>query len=374
MQESELLSIRREIDSIDDSIIELISRRYALVDRAVQIKQEHKLDLFSKEREKHLIEHFKELALKYSLPHDMLDDILKRLLKQSYVQGAASSYPCAATAGDKIVIVGGRGGMGSFFAHYFKISGYNVQILEKDDWDQVDTIVAKALCVIVSVPIDITCEVIKRLCPYLDGKTVLCDLTSVKGAVTKIMKEHYAGPSISLHPMFGPDTKSFLKQVVVNVPVNMADKCEFMTEQMRLFGAIVCTYSAEEHDEAMSIIQALRHFTTYCYGVFLSSVNANIKQILDLSSPIYRLELSMVGRLFAQDPLLYGDIIMSSKNNARLISQYTCALNRELEVVAKGDIETFVRRFNEAKDYFGDYADMFLKESAMLLSRYQELR
>ena len=42
--------------------------------------------------------------------------------------------------------------------------------------------------------------------------------------------------------------------------------------------------------------------------------------------------------------------------------------------MAKGDIETFVRRFNEAKDYFGDYADMFLKESAMLLSRYQELR
>ncbi|MDI8296325.1 hypothetical protein MJI53_23840, partial [Salmonella enterica subsp. enterica serovar Anatum] len=40
--------------------------------------------------------------------------------------------------------------------------------------------------------------------------------------------------------------------------------------------------------------------------------NVQLEQLLALSSPIYRLELAMVGRLFAQDPQLYADIIMSS--------------------------------------------------------------
>ena len=45
--------------------------------------------------------------------------------------------------------------------------------------------------------------------------------------------------------------------------------------------------------------------------------NVQLEQLLALSSPIYRLELAMVGRLFAQDPQLYADIIMSSENNRR---------------------------------------------------------
>lgn len=45
--------------------------------------------------------------------------------------------------------------------------------------------------------------------------------------------------------------------------------------------------------------------------------NVRLEQLLALSSPIYRLELAMVGRLFARDPQLYADIIMSSENNPR---------------------------------------------------------
>lgn len=51
----------------------------------------------------------------------------------------------------------------------------------------------------------------------------------------------------------------------------------------------------------MTLIQALRHFTSFAYGLHLSRENPNIDKLLKLSSPIYRLELAMVGRLFGQD-------------------------------------------------------------------------
>ena len=47
----------------------------------------------------------------------------------------------------------------------------------------------------------------------------------------------------------------------------------------------------------MTFIQALRHFATFAYGWHLSREQANIDRLFALSSPIYRLELAMVGRL-----------------------------------------------------------------------------
>ena len=50
----------------------------------------------------------------------------------------------------------------------------------------------------------------------------------------------------------------------------------------------------------MRYIQALRHFTTFAYGRYLAKENVDLAQLLSLSSPIYRLELVMIGRLFAR--------------------------------------------------------------------------
>ncbi len=94
-------------------------------------------------------------------------------------------------------------------------------------------------------------------------------------------------------------------------------------------GARGCTASAPlEHDQNMAFIQALRHFATFAYGLHLAEENVRLEQLLALSSPIYRLELAMVGRLFAQDPQLYADIIMSSENNLALIKRSLPAFRR----------------------------------------------
>mgnify|MGYP000025438703 FL=1 len=82
----------------------------------------------------------------------------------------------------------------------------------------------------------------------------------------------------------------------------------------------------------------------------------------------------MVGRLFAQDPHLYADIIMSSQDNADLIKDYVSSLKSELDIVLSQDKEEFIKRFYFARSYFGDYAQSFLKESAKLLAKMQDDR
>ncbi len=174
--------------------------------------------------------------------------------------------------------------------------------------------------------------------------------------------------------MFGPDVKSLVKQVIVTVPARNREASQYLVDQMALWGAKIVECDADEHDRSMSIIQALRHFTTYCYGTFLASLNPDLKQLLELSSPIYRMELMMVGRLFAQDPRLYADIIMSSETNLKLLTGYVESLKPELDCVLKLDMQTFTERFLKAREYFGEYSDIFLKDSGRLLAKMQDER
>ncbi|MGN0909278.1 MAG: bifunctional chorismate mutase/prephenate dehydrogenase [Succinivibrio sp.] len=371
---STLENIRGSIDETDSEIIRLLARRQALVREASDIKAQSGLPAWTREREDYLFKSREEMAVKAGLPKGLASDIVRRILRESYGSSGRGSYPCLAPKPCKVVIIGGNGGMGRIFSQYFESSGYTVASFGHRGWDKAQEYFKDAGIVMVTVPIDITEDVIVRAAQYLTPEMILCDLTSVKGPVVKAMLAHHKGPVIGLHPMFGPDVPNLVKQVIVSCSARDPEKTGFLKRQFSLWGANVVECDPREHDDAMGIIQALRHFTTYAYGVFLSKIHPDLRQVMALSSPIYRLELMMVGRLFAQDPRLYADIIMSSDRNLSLISQYVEALKPELDAVLARDSAAFTRRFLEARGYFGDLAGDFLRQSASILAKLQDER
>jgi chorismate mutase/prephenate dehydrogenase len=234
--------------------------------------------------------------------------------------------------------------MGRLFEKMLTLSGYQVRILEKEDWARAPELMKDAGMVIVSVPIHVTEQIIEKL-PPLPEDCILVDLASVKNGPLQAMLAAHTGPVLGLHPMFGPDSGSLAKQVVVYCDGRQPEAYQWFLEQIQVWGARLHRISAVEHDQNMAFIQALRHFATFAYGLHLAEENVQLEQLLALSSPIYRLELAMVGRLFAQDPQLYADIIMSSENNLALIKRYyqrfgeaiTCwsmAINRRLSTAS----------------------------------------
>ncbi len=122
----------------------------------------------------------------------------------------------------------------------------------------------------------------------------------------------------------------------------------------------------------MSIIQALRHFETFVYGCHLRAENVDLETVLQFSSPIYRLELGMVGRLFAQNPNLYADIIFSSKEGHALASRYHKRFGEAVDLLEKGDVESFSKQFLQVQEWFGDLGSRFLKESSFMLEKVYE--
>lgn len=287
---------------------------------------------------------------------------------------APEAGPARAAHERPVVIIGGRGGMGRQLEREFVACGLAVRILGRRDWDRAAEILKGAGTVIVSVPIDVTEAVIGRLAGLLPADALLCDVTSVKAGPVAAMLAAHPGPVAGLHPMYGPDVEGFAGQVVVHTPGRDPEAARPLLDLIRARGARVVECSAEDHDRAMSIIQALRHFTTYAYGVFLEEVHPDLATVLALSSPIYRLELEMVGRLFAQDPRLYADIILANPRNARLIRRYVESLAPELEMIEAGDRDEFVRRFGRVREWFGDLAPAFMAESGRMLNLIQAER
>ncbi|CAK1845057.1 fused chorismate mutase/prephenate dehydrogenase [Vibrio crassostreae] len=364
----ELNELRDQIDAVDKQMLDLLAQRLALVEKVGEVKSEHGLPIYVPEREAAMLASRRQEAEKIGVPAQLIEDILRRTMRESYASEKDSGFKCLNPELRSVVIVGGNGQLGGLFGRMFKLSGYEVKILGSQDWDKADEILDNAGLVVVTVPIHLTEGVIAKL-GNLPSDCILCDLTSIKSKPLQAMMDMHQGPVVGLHPMFGPDVPSLAKQVIVYSDGRGSESYQWLLNQFGIWGASLCQMDAAEHDHGMTLIQALRHFTSFAYGLHLSKENPNIDQLLKLSSPIYRLEIAMVGRLFAQDPNLYGDIILSSDENIEMIRRFHSCFGEALEILDGKDKAKFVESFNQVSDWFGDYSQQFLQESQSLLKQ-----
>jgi len=80
----------------------------------------------------------------------------------------------------------------------------------------------------------------------------------------------------------------------------------------------------------------------------------------------------MVGRLFAQDPSLYSEIIFASPKRLALLKDYLSSLTNNLAMVEKGDKEMFCAEFKKIADWFGPFSEQSMRESTYLINKLIE--
>lgn len=364
--------LRQEIDQLDIQLVELLAKRQAVTAQVGAYKKEVGKPIYDPEREADLIAKRRALAASLQVAPDLIEDLLRRIMRESY-QSQHNAYRCVVEEGTKIVVVGGAGALGRRFVDMFQRSNYHVEIIEKDDWHRAEAIVTDAKLVLIAVPIKLTEQIIRQL-PNLPEECVLADLTSLKQSPLEAMLAQHSGPVVGLHPMFGPDVTNFVKQVVVVCEGRSTERYQWLLDQINIWGAVLQNDEASSHDSSMELIQAMRHFTTFVYGHFLANENPDLEQLLRLSSPIYRLELAMTGRLFAQDAELYADIIFGAKHALDLAMKFRDQLDKGIALLSKQNKSEFTEAFAQVADWFGEKSDEFLVESRGMLKTAQDAR
>ncbi len=368
----EIAGLRQKIDDIDSKILSLLAERQAQVKKVVELKKKHGVPVYHPAREEDLISMLRMQAQKAGLDPDFMEELYRIILRQSRVRQTGHMVHQGIRPGACILIIGGAGQMGRFFSMLFTRSGYEVRILERNDWQNAHKLCKGIDLCLISVPIGKTIEIIDRIAPFLDSTTILADLTSIKEKPVERMLRAHSGPVAGLHPLFGPSTDSLDKQIIVVTKGRKEKQYQWLVDQLAMWGAVMVRSTAKEHDEIMGIVQALRHFATFTFGQFLYEKKIPLEKTLEFSSPIYRLELGMVGRLFAQDSSLYSEIIFADRKRRQLLKDYIASLNRHLEMLDRNNKEEFIEKFNDIAEWFGPFSGQALRESSFLINRLIE--
>jgi prephenate dehydrogenase len=257
----------------------------------------------------------------------------------------------------KAGIIGGTGKMGKLFAPVFKRAGYEVIVSGRSTSMTKEEIAETCDLVIVSVPIRDTVRVIEEIAPIMSEHQILCDFTSLKVAPVAAMLESKA-QVIGLHPMFGPTVSSIARQTIVMCPARVSGTTLSDLRQIFLREGAVCTIATPgEHDRMMAIVQGLTHFVTICMADSVRRLGVDIEKTGPFMSPVYQIELSLVGRLLSQDPALYADILQENPFVPEVLAACRAAA-ADLEcIVQSGDPEAFTAFFSRDTEHLGAYCE-----------------
>jgi len=272
-----------------------------------------------------------------------------------------------------VVIIGGQGEMGRLFSKFFSSHGFPVKVADLDTPLTPERAVRESDFVVFSVPLHDTVSVIRSLVPYTRQDQLLMDLTSLKAGPVKEMLKSPASVT-GLHPMFGGRVSSLAGQTLAACPVRIgAAEWHWLKGLFVQSGIKVKECSPDEHDRMMSIIQVLFHLSTMLIGRTFRTLDIDILETLEYTSPSYRIEMNLVGRIFAQNPELYGAITQMNPHTGGILT----ALKEGLEVYERlyraGSLAGFKEDFEQSARHLGAFCADAYRESSQILDFSVEL-
>ncbi|HOJ51674.1 MAG TPA: prephenate dehydrogenase/arogenate dehydrogenase family protein [Syntrophales bacterium] len=252
-----------------------------------------------------------------------------------------------------IGIIGGKGAMGSWFARFFTQGGYQVLISDLDTALTLNDLTARSDVVVVSVPISVTGEVIKKAGPLLAPNKLLMDLTSLKTRPVEAMLKYTTAEVIGLHPLFGPDVPEMKGQNVVICPARGEKWISWLRELLTHAGALVVEMTPERHDELMALVQAMNHLNTILMGLTLKEMGVSPPDLNAVSTPVFRTKLDLIKRVTSQDPALCAEIIGGNPYLIPVLRAYERNWECLKAVIERGDIPALINMLKKLPEHQG---------------------
>jgi prephenate dehydrogenase len=95
---------------------------------------------------------------------------------------------------------------------------------------------------------------------------------------------------------------------------------------------------------------------------------ADIAESLRFTSPIYRIEMGLVGRILAQDAGLYGDILQMNPAVPEVLARFEEAVLALREIVESGDADRFQEFFAANAAHYASYLESATEETDDLIN------
>ena len=365
--------LRAMVDVLDRELLQIVARRMALVGEIAAYKRLHALRIRDPRREREIIDDRCRRAEEMGLPRGEMESLFRVLMRASRDHQASlrAELP-SSTPSRTVAVIGGHGGMGTIMARLFGDLGHQVIVSDLDTPLSAGDAASVADVVVVSVPIDVTEDVIRTVGPRVRPDALLMDVTSIKHAPVAAMHESTRASVVGTHPMFGPSVHSLQGQRVVVCRARGDEWADWVTRMLQARGLTVQEASPEHHDRVMAVVQVLTHFQTQVLGLTLARSGTPLDETLRFTSPAYLMELYVTARHFDQSPELYGPIEMRNPAVPQVTAGFQAAAREVTDILVSGDRDRFRALFGEVRDFFGPFTHEALEQSSFLIDRLVE--
>jgi len=269
----------------------------------------------------------------------------------------------------KIGIAGGTGGMGQWFENYFTQAGHAVKVAGRKTRETYEDLVRDCDVVILSMPQKAAMEVAGRVGPAMREDQLLMDFCSQKAGVVAAMAGATRADVIGTHPMFGPSIASLAGQNIILCPArNNHNWLSWVESVFADGGAVVTRMEPEEHDRKMALAQSLKHFLTVSLARMLQTLDIRPDDAFLYATPIFRLNINLIGRLLAQDLSLYADLVSGNPQAPVVVDHFLAAMEESRQVFFSGDEQAAAAYLAEIQKFFGDdFCKKALEETSRVI-------
>jgi len=250
-----------------------------------------------------------------------------------------------------IGVIGGTGMMGSWFADICESQGYRVLKVGRRTKVSMEQAAKECDVVVISVPISVTYEVIKKIGPLVSMDSLFMDLTSVKKMPIKAMLRYSDAEVVGLHPLFGADIDHEQPKKVAICNGRGEYGKRWVAELLNKTGFETIFLDCEEHDRIMGIVQGVNHFETICLAFRIKSSGMSWREIERSSTQTFMKKLERIKRLFSQEPELFASLLMDNEWSLKYVDLYLKEAEKLFDILNKKDKDGFKKIFYSIRQF-----------------------
>lgn len=350
---------RTDIGHIDEQLIELIARRLDLAEKIGLEKRRANSPIRDWSVEKDVIDRARRCAGRLRVPAALVTAIMAQLIGESCARQEKLPLAKSEKSSDRILVVGGKGRMGAWFARFFRNQGREVAIIDPAGtlngypfFRDLSEACRWASLILMATPLATSPGIYRQLIELRPGG-VICDIASMKsGLIDVIAKARETGlRATSIHPLFGPDTRVLSDKVICLCHCGDRTSLEMLRQLLGETSARLIELPLEQHDRLMTYILGLSHLINIVFARTLSFSGLTYRELSQVASTTFLRQMDTTRSVITENPHLYFEIQRANPHSNEMFQQLRTALEAVTEMISLEDLEQFQEDMQRSRDY-----------------------
>jgi chorismate mutase/prephenate dehydrogenase len=356
-----LSPLRDSIAEVDRALLELLRRRMDLAAEVGRVKAAAGLPVVVRDVEDRVLGRARQHAEACGVSEEVMAEVFQGIIRGSVERQYRVGISLREQRGERVLIVGGAGGMGGWFRGFLELAGHSVDLTDPTlgtlprapgrfaALSEVADLDAYA-AILVSVPLGRTAQVLAEVVAR-EPRGLVVEIASIKDPLSPALARarERGVRAFALHPMFGPSKSLYepLTFVLAAQGDPGAEKKELASLLTHPYTKLVAV-PFPHHDRLMGWLLGLAHLSNILFGAAIAQSGVEADELHACASTTFIRQAATAGYVLSENPDLYLDIQNLNPHRHEVYAATREALAQIERQVEERDREGFRQTFDAA--------------------------